>query len=581
MKAKFLFTTCLMTLVLFSCKDKEPFWGDDNNQGVGRQKYVKFDASIENQVTKASGTTWDSGDAIGVYMKAAGANLSAASEENIKYTTPGDGTFTAATTGIELPADGSNVDFIAYYPYQTTITGLSYPVNTAIQTSLPAIDLLYSNNAVNANKTNNVSMDFKHMLSLLVLNVAAGDGVSDLTGLGLSATGLTTDGSFDLSNGAITLGTATATLTPAINATSTTAATVNAILVPGQNLNAAELVFTLSGKTYKWTPATQTLETGKKYTYSIQLSASGVVVVNPEGSIEDWIDGNPGEPGIIITPEEPAGFTVDQTSPISWPATVSNVAVQLTAPSTEAWTAASSETWLTVGTTSGTGSASIALSATANTGVARSATVTITPTNTAITPVTITVNQADGTTPPAPTGALLFPGSDFENWTAFTGSLNTYGILSHGTHSATGGRSGTGALLISNTTATTGNQYLFTNVSPTSLPVTSPTKITLYIKGTATGKSLSFNVYVGPNAVMGTDYKCYNLGVISATTDVSLTSADTNSYAGSIDTQGAWVKVTLDISALTINTSGTGSLFALKTGSSATYNLLVDDITIE
>ena len=580
MKAKFLFTTCLMTLVLFSCKDKEPFWGDDNNQGVGRQKYVKFDASIENQVTKASGTTWDSGDAIGVYMKAAGANLSAASEENIKYTTPGDGTFTAATTGIELPADGSNVDFIAYYPYQTTITGLSYPVNTAIQTSLPAIDLLYSNNAVNANKTNNVvSMDFKHMLSLLVLNIATGDGVSDLTGLGLSATGLTTDGSFDLSNGAITLGTATATLTPAINATSTTAATVNAILVPGQNLNAAELVFTLSGKTYKWTPATQTLETGKKYTYSIQLSASGVVVVNPEGSIEDWIDGNPGEPGIIITPEEPAGFTVDQTSPISWPATVSNVAVQLTAPSTEAWTAASSETWLTVGTTSGTGSASIALSATANTGVARSATVTITPTNTAITPITITVNQADGTTPPAPTGALLFPGSDFENWTAFTGSLNTYGILSHGTHSATGGRNDTGALLING--ATTANQYLFTNVSPTSLPVTSPTKITLYIKGTATGKSLSFNVYVGPNAVMGTDYKCYNLGVISATTDVSLTSADTNSYAGSIDTQGAWVKVTLDISALTINTSGTGSLFALKTGSSATYNLLVDDITIE
>ena len=580
MKTKVLFTMSLIALVLFSCKEKEPMF--DNNHITGGRKYVKFDASIENPATKASGTTWGLGDAIGVYMKAAGANLSAALDENVKYTTPGDGVFSAATTGIELPTDGSNVDFISYYPYQTTITGLSYPINTAVQTSLPDIDLLYSNNAVNANKTNSlIDMNFKHVLSLLILNVTTGSGVSDLTGLSLSATGLKTDGSLNLADGTITLGSATATLTPTINASSTTAATVNAILVPGQDMSSAELTFTLSGKAYKWTPAAQALETGKKYTYSIQLSATGVVVANPQGSIQDWTDGNPGEPGIILTPDEPTTFTVDQTAPISWPATISNISVQLTAPSTEAWTAASSETWLTVGTANGTGSASIALSATANTGIARSATVTITPTNTAITPITITVNQADGTTPPPPSAALLFPGSDFENWAAFTGTINSFGLLDHGSQSATGGRNGSSAFLISNTTVTTANQYLFTVSSQTAALPANPTKITFYIKGTATGKSLSFNVYVGTGTNMGTDYKCYNLGICNSTSDVNLIGTNANNYTGSIDTQGAWVKVTLDISGLTVNTTGTGEFFALKTGSAATYNLLIDDITIE
>ena len=581
MKARVLFAMCLTALIIFSCKEKEPIFNRD--QPIGSQKYVKFDASIENPATRASGTTWGSGDAIGVYMKPTGSNLSAAVNDNVKYTTPGTGVFTAATTGIELPADGSNVDFIAYYPYQTTITGLSYPINTANQTSLPAIDLLYSDNAVNANKTNNlVSMNFKHKLSMLILNVSAGGGVTSLTGLNLSISGLKTDGTLNLADGTVTLGSATAALTPVVTASSATAATVNAILVPGQDLAGAEVSFTLNGETYKWTPTAQTFETGKKYTYSVQLTKTGVVIINPSGSIEDWVDGNPGAPGVVLTPETPTGFSVNQTAPIAWPAATSNIAVQLTAPAGEVWTASSSQTWLTIGTLNGTGSASINLSATANTGAARSATVTITPTTGTLTPVTITVNQADGSTPPSPTGQLLFPGSDFENWSAFTATLNSYGLLAHGSQSATGGRGGSSALLISNTAATTANQYLFTNLSQTTLP-TNPTKITLYIKGTATGKSLSFNVYVGtnPSPVMGTDYKCYNLDVVSTSNDILLSPTNTNSYTGSINTQGAWTKVVLDITGLTLNAPGTGNIFALKTGSAATYNLLVDDITIE
>lgn len=98
------------------------------------------------------------------------------------------------------------------------------------------------------------------------------------------------------------------------------------------------------------------------------------------------------------------------------------------------------------------------------------------------------------------------------------------------------------------------------------------------MKGTS-AKSLSLNVYVGPGSTMGTDYKCYNLGNYSAERTVLPTGS--NDYIGTIDTGGNWMKVTLDISILTLNSTAGQNLFALKVGRDAAYNLLVDDITLE
>ena len=53
-----------------------------------------------------------------------------------------------------------------------------------------------------------------------------------------------------------------------------------------------------------------------------------------------------------------------------------------------------------------------------------------------------------------------------------------------------------------------------------------------------------------------------------------------------IDTKGEWVKVTLDVSELTLNSAVGNNLFALKVGKTekdkdVKYDLLVDDITFE
>jgi hypothetical protein len=218
----------------------------------------------------------------------------------------------------------------------------------------------------------------------------------------------------------------------------------------------------------------------------------------------------------------------------------------------------------------------------ANTDTANSKVVTLTVSTTADVAtksytVTFTQDKAGDTPPPA--GNLLFPGSDFNSWTTFTGALNTYGVT-YGVESATGGRNGSGALHINSTV--TQNGYVFTALQPSPAPAITKS-ISFYIKGTATGKSLSMNVY----KANGTNYHCFNLDVCTA--DATLTASSgsndtsngTNGYGGSINTGGNWVKVTMNVEGLSLNTGTTGNIFALKVGKDGVYDLYVDDITFE
>ena len=250
--------------------------------------------------------------------------------------------------------------------------------------------------------------------------------------------------------------------------------------------------------------------------------------------------------------------------------------------STEAWTATSSESWLTVAPASGAGNQAVTLTAGKNEAESpRTATVTFTATGMTDVVVNVTQAAAEAVEPPVEDDNLLFPGADFNNWTAFTGSLNSYGVT-FGKESATGGREGSGAMLLEGQHGK--NDYVFTATVPAGFSAAGKTKINFWIKGTA-AKSLSMNVYVGAANVMGTDYKCYNMDEYNPySSHQVLAPTDANSYAkGAIDTGGEWIQVTLDISSIAsqINSTAGQNLFALKVGKDAAYDLLVDDITIE
>ncbi|MFV0483936.1 MAG: choice-of-anchor J domain-containing protein [Bacteroidales bacterium] len=184
------------------------------------------------------------------------------------------------------------------------------------------------------------------------------------------------------------------------------------------------------------------------------------------------------------------------------------------------------------------------------------------------------IEVVGGSTDPSD-ASLLFTGSDFEDWSGFTGSLNKYGLKDYAVQSTDGGRSGSSALHINGTP--TGNDYIFTATAGTvSLPA-SPSKIVFYIKGTSDTKSLSCNIYDATGA-----YAKVNLKDCSGTADVNLDlSADANDYVGAINTGGEWLKVSIDVTGYNFATESGSSLFALKVGKTATYDLYIDDITIE
>ena len=139
---------------------------------------------------------------------------------------------------------------------------------------------------------------------------------------------------------------------------------------------------------------------------------------------------------------------------------------------------------------------------------------------------------------------------------------------------------GTNSLYLNGTP--TGNDYVYTISSAArgTIPAT-PTKITFWVKGTS-AKSLSLNVY---RSTTGYDvFNVDNLTTSAVTLNkAALNTADngTNSYIGTIDTNGQWVKITLNISDVSINNSNTGDIFALKVGKDALYDLHIDNIEIQ
>lgn len=259
-------------------------------------KAVTFSSTISNQVTtKAAGANWESNDAIGVFMKT-GSGLSNALASNKQYvTTSGDGNFKANSTTEEIsyPADGSNVDFIAYYPYQTTISNNVYPVNVSDQTQQNKIDFMYANNVTGANKnTANAQLQFSHKLSKIELTIAAGTGVSSLTGLTVTYNGFNTTANFDLATGTLAAGTNPAAIKAKTTA-GTTTTTAETILLPVANVAGAKVEFKIGNETYTWTlPSSTTYEAGKKYSYNITLQeeAGNNTAVVASGSIVDWTD---------------------------------------------------------------------------------------------------------------------------------------------------------------------------------------------------------------------------------------------------------------------------------------------------
>lgn len=283
-----LYMGALSTLALMSCTNN-----DDNSEWYGSEGIV-FTTAIQSRV---SGNTWNANDEVGIYMMNAGSGIEAATAQNKKYIAQTNGTLTAAPgNGIYLPESG-NVDFIAYYPYTTSVSGNKLAVNVSDQSNPAAIDLIYSNGTkgVAATTSTTIKLGFTHQLTKVTLNVTKDETIETLNGLGVNIKGISTEGEFNLADGTLTAtaGTNNKDVAMYIDAQGTTA-TATAIILPtaaSTDQTSLNLTFNLNGQSFTHTISDASIfEKGTNVSFNAKLSINNgkPVVTVGNATINNW-----------------------------------------------------------------------------------------------------------------------------------------------------------------------------------------------------------------------------------------------------------------------------------------------------
>ncbi len=232
--------------------------------------------------TRASGTSWSEGDEIGVFMLRTD---EVSDSENVPYeTAAGDGKFAASSSYIYYPQTGT-VDFLAYYPYQSGMSDYAYSIDVSDQDDLEAIDLMVATKLTGVSATNDSqSLAFAHMLCEVNLNISKNETIESLEGLTATFGEVLTTNTYDVSG--LAFDTAGDADTIDLNV-SEDGTTITAILVP-QTISAQAITFTVEEKSYVGY-LTETLESGKSYTYSVTIGQEIFTV--GAATITDWVAG--------------------------------------------------------------------------------------------------------------------------------------------------------------------------------------------------------------------------------------------------------------------------------------------------
>ena len=260
---------------------------DEDSLGTGKGTGVRFTSYMVE--SRATDTAWEAGDEIGVYMQADAA--SGYKKINVKYANS-DGnvnTFTSESP-IEYSGNESTVSFMAVYPFSSLVTDGTYEF-TLGNTSLSQNDIMYASTTSVAAGTQNVTLNFQHKLTKIVLQLNDEDG-TPVTGATISINKQRASGTLDVATGTIT---ATSDYTSTLNFSESNG-TYEAIVIPDEGCEGRSvLITTADDQQYSYPVDNIAFGGAKKYTFPVSLQPAGpddegtIIKLNATSvSIDDW-----------------------------------------------------------------------------------------------------------------------------------------------------------------------------------------------------------------------------------------------------------------------------------------------------
>lgn len=266
---------------------------------------ARITSTIDDMATRAAGTAWAAGDAIGVSGETAGILYL-----NIKYvTTEGDGVFTVVNDAGQdndiYFQNKRSVTFTAYYPYDRepgTDPGTNGIISKTITASEQTADgqakfdyLFATATASSANP--NVKFQFKHCMSRIILNFLPGNGIASLDDFTCEINALALEGTFDTRTG-VTAAKNVAPETLLLSVPYNAAAMSSTLIIFPQQASGANITIIMNGVDYTGTidypenadnSNTRELRAGYSYTYNVKVNNGSLGIELAD--INEWGDG--------------------------------------------------------------------------------------------------------------------------------------------------------------------------------------------------------------------------------------------------------------------------------------------------
>jgi hypothetical protein len=226
--------------------------------------------------TRATDSSFENNDVIGVFMVYGGSFQSSGNYmNNTKYTNTNGVWKTDAS--FYWRDQTTAADFYGYYPYVSNIsdaTSYSFNVNSdqSAQANYKSSDFLWGTTKNQSPTTSAVSLTLDHLMSKVVINVAAGDGFTEAElkdkGVAIVLHNAKTQTKINLATGNVTASGNVGDIKPLKQSD------LSAILLlPPQTISGDIVEVTYNNDSYKLNK-TFTCESGKQYTCTITMSKS-------------------------------------------------------------------------------------------------------------------------------------------------------------------------------------------------------------------------------------------------------------------------------------------------------------------